>query len=345
MKKTNTAITQVTGKPILLSLITSLAIIGVMPQAHAASFDIRPINFISGPGYSMTATGTISTAGNTSSISGWNLTVTTTERLAHYTPANTSNMSAGSVTSDGHNLSVATSPDGFQDGGSLFFRASNPFLDFGVSVADFTGPNLTGGQAMYMAGAAFDFLGLNQPDNSTYVTAQSNGSSGNLFDLLPISFSNGVTLSGTIRTDGTTGLLDPNDIVSWDVYVDQMTRDVFDPANSILHASQVALNPNGLDLTVNNPDGYLMFSKGSSGGHLYALQLADFSDQSPLGGQAGYFQGLLAATTLDLNARGGPWTVTGTDPISQPVTEPTTILLLCTGLVGLATTRLRKKKP
>ncbi|RPI82822.1 MAG: hypothetical protein EHM42_09055, partial [Planctomycetaceae bacterium] len=170
----------------------------------AGVFSIRPIEFINGPTYSRIATGTISTVGNTSVIDDWNLTVTTSERLARYTPANTvKNSSMVSVSSDGQRLTVATSPDpSNEDGGFLGFRSPNPFLDVGTVLADFTGFNVNGGQAMFMYGPAFDFLDLNQPSASDYLAAEATASGANVFDLVPLAFANGVTLSGTIQTDG-----------------------------------------------------------------------------------------------------------------------------------------------
>lgn len=299
-------------------VLVALALIGSVPAARAASFTIQPITFAQAPTYSVIATGTILTAGNTSTITDWNLKVTTAEHVARYTPGNSANMSFGDLACDGTQILVGTSPDGYADGGRLFFRSPNPLLDFGVGVADFTGYVATGGQAMYMAGASFDFFPLDQPNNAQYVAATR--LTGNVYSLVPVQFWGGATISGTITTDGTTGPLAPNHIVSWDVAVDQLTEDVFTAANSTLLANLVGLGPNGTTLTVMNPDGRLTFSKGSIGGHLHGLMLADFTTQSPLGGQAGYFQGNLAVTTIDLNAPVGPWTVT--DANLTPVIEP-----------------------
>jgi hypothetical protein len=190
-----------------------------------------------------------------------------------------------------------------------------------------------------MAGAAFDFLDLNQPSGMNYTIARS--STGHLFDMIPVDFPGGATMTGTIRTNGHTGTLTSADILSWNFNVDQITRDIFNSSNSTLLASGLDLTPDG-QLGVGNPDGYLAFGKGAASGHPFAVQLADFTDQSPPGGQAGYFQGRFAVTTINLHAPRGLWPVTGTNPISMP--EPDSLSLLGAGLAGAAVLSLRRRK-
>ena len=322
-------------------LMCCLAMLGLTIQVQAGVLAIRPIVFVNGADYSLTATGTISTAGNTGAISDWNLTVTSAERLARYTPANTTNLSVD-VSSNGLRLSVPSSPGAGQDGGSLFFRSSNAFREFGVGVADFTQAFANeGGQAFYLAGGGFDLLPLEQPFGVDYIAATAREPGGKLFELVPLAFSGGVRLSGTVTTDGGVGLLDPRSIVDWDILIDLVTQDVFGATNSTLFANQVALTADGLGIAVNNPDGFLGFAKAPLGGREHALQLADFSEQSPPRGQAGYFKGRLAANTLALGAGRGPWLVTGTDPVTQPVPEPVTMFLVAVGLLGLTRTTRR----
>ncbi len=326
----------------LIAVPALVAIMGLSAEADALTLDIRPIKLVTGTTYNMTATGSISTAGNTSSITDWNLAVTTVEQLGHYTSANTTKSISGvSATSGG--LTVATSPDSATaDGGYLNFVGPNPFIDFGVSVADFSGANAVGGQASFTAGAAFDFLPLSQPDGTDYTVASS--ALGNVYNIQPLDFSGGVTLTGTIRTNGATGQLTAADILAWDIYVTQTTRDVFTAANSILVASLVGLTPDGAGLTVQNPGGSLMFLKSTVGGHPWGLQVADFSVP---GGQAGYYQGRLAVTTIGLGGARGAWTVTGTQPVVSAVPLPPSIGLLglALGFIGFAGCRRQAAQP
>jgi hypothetical protein len=242
------------------------------------------------------------------------------------------------VSGDGQAMSVGTSPDGAADGGTLGFRARNPSVNWGVSLADFSTSAAPGGEAFYVAGAAFDFLPLDQSAGTSYLAATASPSAGNVFDLVPLSFSGGVTLYGTILTSGRSGPLGPDDVLGWDIFVDMVTTDVFDSSNSRLAAHALGLSPDG-QLTVMNPDGYLTFVKGIVGGHLYALQLADFTGTP--GGQAGYYQGRIAVTTVGLRAGRGPWEVTGDAPITS-VPEPGSLVLFALSMLVMVPSRLRR---
>jgi hypothetical protein len=135
-------------------------------------------------------------------------------------------------------------------------------------------------------------------------------------------------------------LLDPSSVVDWDIFVDMVSEDVFNKSNSSLSAGLLNLSSDGSTLTVDNPNGSLMFIKGQLGGRLYALQLADFTDSSLRGGQAGYYRGRLGIDIVGLHAPRGPWAVTGTDPIGT-VPEPGTFALLGLGLAGIGLSRRR----
>lgn len=321
-----------------LSRASGLALVAsFVVSANANDYAVRPIQFVNDPGFRITAAGTVSTLAGTGLIQDWNLTVSTVEQIAHYTNRNTARFLTGvSVSGDGRALQVATSPDpATQDGGMLAFRAANPLADFGTTLADFTGANASSGQAMYMAGGAFDFLDLGQAAASLYVAATTGAPELGLFTLSSLAFANGVTLSGTILTDGTRGDLTASNVLAWDIYVNQITQDVFTPTNSALFSQGVSLSVDGQNLLVDHPGGNLTVSKGRAGGRPYALQIADFTDPGLPGGQAGYFQGRLATYTVDLHAPAGPWAVTGAALISQNAPEPGALSLTVLGLAAM----------
>lgn len=310
------------------------------PAVLAAPLSIRPIDFGSG----MVASGTIVTDDATGGIVDWSLAVRTTTRLAHYTKSNTRALVVDqtSVSVDGKQLRVATSPDpATMDGGQLFFRSPNPFQDFGALLADFTGPSALGGQAMYMAGGVFDFLSLGAPDASQYTVATRTALASSTFALQPLAFTGGVTLSGTLATDGTIGALTAANIVDWDIVVDQITEDLFDKSNSVMSAVLASFDPTIGEVVVTNPDGRLSFNKTPLGNRPHSLVLADFTDEFWPSGKAAYYQGRLSINETPLGASRGAWRVTGSDPINVP--EPATIgLLTMLGIVGV-TVRMRRR--
>ena len=298
--------------------------------AEADVLAIKPIDF----GAGMVASGTLTTSAG--AITDWNLAVTTTTTIAQYTPANSGskNVSLVSVSANGQQLNVSTSPDSvnYLDGGALGFRSPNVFLDLGVTLADFTAMVTPGGEAQYMAGGAFDVTLLGQPDNAEYLAGTHAAGGGNVFQITPLTFSGGVTLTGTVTTDGTIGTLDASNIVDWNITAQQVTTDVFDASNSALNTSGMQVSADGRHVTVDVPGGYLEFDKSPLGARKYALSLADFTTEP---GTAGYYQGRLAVTTVDLAAAGASYEVTA------PVPVPAAIWLLTPALAGL---RLARRK-
>lgn len=321
---------------------TLAAVLAAGLPAAAATLGIRPITLVGEPGMSVTVTGTVTTGATPGILTDWSIAVTTVETLARFTPANTPLRTVSGVTAAGGVLGVQTASDPVAaDGGTLAFRAANPFLDVGVTLADFADPAAPDGQAMYMSGPAFDFLSLGQPFAAVYQAGQSPG--GNVFSLTPLSFPGGVSLTGTITTDGTSGALSAGNILSWDISVAQTIIDLFDSSNSTVQSSGLGLSPNGVDLAVTNPGGYLGFSKGTAGGRPYSVMLADFGDPLPYGGQAGYFQGRLQVLTIPLGARRGPWDVTGSMPVVAAVPLPPGLAALSFGLAALGLLRRRRR--
>lgn len=308
--------------------------VAVAPALSAGTFSIRPIEF----GDGIVATGTLTTAGAGAPITDWNLRVETRELLARYTKGNTASAEVTQVSAGGAGITVGTVVDPANNpGGVLRFRSPNPFNDFGVTLADF---NVVGGEASYMVGGNSDLHPLAHPAPADFVSATRRTPGGTLFDLVPLHFAGGVTLSGTLTTDGTLGPLQAANLLSWDLRLEQVTLDLFEPGNSAVQATGLGLSADAQDLTLTIPDGSLRFSKGALGGHAYALQLADFTDPNVPGGQAGYFQGRQAVHTVDLGAGQGPWMLTGTAPIAA-ADDDVSLLLLGGGLLGTVGLRAR----
>ena len=83
-------------------------------------------------------------------------------------------------------------------------------------------------------GRNFEFLDLNQPSGSDYLVARAVAD--HRYDLVPVQFSNGVTMWGSIVTDGRTGALDAAGIVDWDIVVEIGDR-------GCVHASRTVGSP------------------------------------------------------------------------------------------------------
>ena len=304
-----------------------------LAAAHlsATEFQVTPLDLGSG----FTLTGTISTDGtvgslNATNITAWNVTVTSVQDYV-FNRSNTVNLSS-SVYSDGGHLSVPTSADGFSDGGALWFRGSNYLA---VQVANFTGPSAAGGQAYYVHGSAFDILPLNQPNNSNYVAATARPGIPNQFDINPLDFGNGVTMFGTLTTDGSVGA---TSITDWNVVVRSTTEWNFNTGNSNV-LSDFNLGTDGTNLYVRPDDGfggYGHFAVGNRVGYdLNGVLLADYSYLPE--GQAGLVTPFLMQTVspLSLDANGN-------HIVASVVPEPASLLGLAGGLCLLLRRRSAK---
>ncbi len=111
------------------------------------------------------------------------------------------------------------------------------------------------------------------------------------FQVSPLDLGSGFTLSGTISTDGATGVLTGADVTAWSLKVTSITDIVYTHANTANVSSNVFSDGNQL-LVPTSPDGS---SDGGSlafyGGRRFQVQVADFTGANTQGGQAFYVAG------------------------------------------------------
>lgn len=288
--------------------------------ASAADFSIRAVKLPSGA----TITGTVSTDGKVGQLSpsnlvAWRVKVRQVEQFA-FNPGTASPVSASGVqvSPDGSAITVDTSPNGVDDGGTLAFGTFGPLREYGVKVADFTGPYARGGQALYLAGAAWNTVGLREPNASQRVVGTRSAVGSAVYQLVPVRFASGERMVGTLTTDGSVGPLAASQIVDWDIrVVITSTQTYFRDAagsNSVVLPSTNAISTDGSTLFVARPGGYLGFGIPPSSGNLGAgAVLADFTDTAVPRGQAGYYDPF-TFEFAGLHFRGSAYPINGPKP-------------------------------
>ncbi|MGM9490303.1 hypothetical protein [Ideonella sp. YS5] len=271
--------------------LTLLLLLGAT-AGQATEFQLAPVQLPGG----VSVFGTVSTDGTTGPLSpanltGWRVTVRTTTRH-DYTPANAppQNVLGVSVSADGRKLRVATSPDG--NGGALSFGTSLP--EVLVHVANYaTGWPPGMGFAMFQYGADFEYADLPvSPTGQRVVARAAAGSS--VFKLLPVDFPSGARLTGSITTDGSTGVLQPDRLLDWHLSAKRIEDVVYyrdaGGSNSQVLPSSAGLSTDGQTLHVARPGGYLGFGvPPAPPARGRGAVPADFSDTAPSRGQAGWF--------------------------------------------------------
>lgn len=272
-------------KPLFWTLCTL-----TLPVA-AADFTLAPVKLSDGA----QVFGTVSTDGTLGAlapahITGWRVTVRQQTRYT-FTPLNAPGVQVSQVgvSADGRKMGVATSPNGYDDGGILAFGSFGPWREYGVQVANFTGYYADGGASFYLAGAAFEWQWFGATHHSRRLVARAAPGSA-VFKVAPVTYPSGTVLSGTVTTDGSTGVLTPAQIVDWNLKVQDVQDTVYDPSNSTLLPATAGLSTDGVTLWVARPGGY--FGVGVAPrppGRGQGAVMADFTDAAPRSGQAGYF--------------------------------------------------------
>ncbi len=139
-------------------------------------------------------------------------------------------------------------------------------------------------------------------------------------------------MTGTIVTDGSVGLLNNSNLLSWDILVREQTDDIFTQSNSVLGPDVSMFAADSNSLRIANPGGYLEFLKTAMGGHKHSIQLADFVDGN---NQAGYFFGSLTTEILS------PLSSQSSYVVASAIPEPCSGILLLGMLAALSQYRRR----
>jgi hypothetical protein len=314
--------------------LLSIGIILGMPFASfmmanpttATTFNLTPLDLENG----LTVSGTVTTDGTIGNLSAsnftdWNINVASFNEIIYN--KNNTHPNTFLVTTDGQTITVDTSPEG----GELGFYGGRRFQ---VQLANFTVPDFYPAFAFYTAGSNFQYLPFNPPsDGSPYVVAQASSPDSNIFNVIPLDFGNGITMSGTITTDGDLNQFNP---VDWNIVVREVTvLRTFTQKNSRVLASDSVVT-DGSTITVINSDGDNpggSWAFGLPGFDPTIVQLADFTDPSILGGQAYYltpfgYQGILSPLSSEPNYLAA--TVT-----SNPPTVPEPSMGIGIGSIGI----------
>jgi len=247
-------------------------------------------------------TGTLTTDGTVGTLTAanvvnWDLKVVQTTDFV-WTEKDSSNIGISKIYTDGKKIYVATSPDGYQDGGNLTFSRGGGGGRIATSavIADFTQLSMNLGYVGGMAGWqdeiwGLNFVGLNQRNKTMYRAAVGVKGQPNAFAVtVPIISMDPllITVFGTITTDGTVGALLPQNILAWNVTARNQDITHYTKANSgVLTMDGVATN--GTFIGVTHKQG--KFTIGIGGMRPTYVTIADFTDPSYPDGYANYYRG------------------------------------------------------
>lgn len=248
--------------------------------------------------------GTITTDGTLGPLTAtnfvaWNLTAVQTTDMV-WTQKDSNDLNISGVFSDGQKIRVATSPDGFLDGGSLAFSRAGGggTIPTSAVIADFTQLSMNLGYVGGMAGwmdelGGLNFVGLNQLSNTRYVAASraNAAANANTYYIMVPTLSTSPLLQkmfGTITTDGTIGPLLPKNIVAWRITARNQDITNYTKANSAV-LSAIGITADAKFLKTSAVGGQLTLGVG--GRRPTFVTIADFTDPMYAGGFANYYIG------------------------------------------------------
>ena len=279
-------------------VLISLALLSITANANTV-FTLKPINLTNG----WKVTGTIETDGAVGALSAanivsWNLKVVQTTDMV-WTEKDSNALNSTGVSVSGRTLRVATSPDGFTDGGTLNFSrgGGGGRIPTAAILADFTQLSVNlgygyGGIAGWQDEiGGLNFIGLNQKNNRQYSVGSSSLAHPNVFNmrkvmLAPPPFQ--MTMFGKVTTDGTTGPLQPQNIVAWTITARNEDITSYSNGNSV-PLSVTGVSSDGISIMVDHAGG--QFVIGIGGMRPTFVTLADFTDPSMPNGFANYYMG------------------------------------------------------
>ena len=276
-------------------LVPFVLILSVFSYSQApTTFTLRNIPLSNGWRISGTITtdGTVGTL-TAANVLDWNVVVTQTTDF-NWTEKDSTNLNTFGVFSDGKKISVATSPDGIQDGGAINFSRGGGGGQIATSaiIADFTQLSRNMGYPGGLAGWqdeiwGLNFVGLNQRNHTKYRAALVVSGQPNVFRVVVPIISNTMSMFGTMTTDGTIGSLLPQNIIAWKITARNQTVTNYTKANSTV-LSSLGVTSDGALVKVDHAGGQLTFGIGGARPTFVAI---DFTDPSYPDGIAFYYMG------------------------------------------------------
>jgi hypothetical protein len=230
-------------------------------------------------------------------IVDWKLQMVQTSDLT-WTERDSNDLNISGVSTDGTTIFVNTFPNPFTDGGALYVGrgGGGGRIPTNAVIADFTQLSVNLGYVGGVAGwqdelLGLNYIGLNQPNGKRYKAAQLDPAKPNVFNIrvpqiAPPPYK--ITLFGTITTDGTIGMLAPQNLVAWKITARMQDIATYSPANTQVMAA-TGVSYDGVYLLVAHAGGQLRI--GLPGARPTYVNLADFTDSKRPNGYANYYLG------------------------------------------------------